>query len=189
MSVLSFVRPSVAVLAVALMTGCAIQAPRYQPALDNADALKKAAPAKVGLGSFAVKPGATGAASISLRGNPMSSPIGADYAAYLADALQQELTLAGLFDPQSAVQVSGTLLHNDIAAGGFSTNSGEIQAQFVVRRGGNVTYDATLKADASWDSSFVGAVAIPKAQASYPTLVQRLLAKLFGDAAFIAALR
>jgi hypothetical protein len=177
-------------LACALMLqGCALQAPRYQPSLDNVEAAKKASIQPANVGSFTVQAGLQSGSSIGLRGNAMSSPVGADYAAYLADALRQELMLAGKFDVRSDLEVSGTLLKNDIAAAGIATNSGEIEARFVVRRGGQLRYDAVQRAEASWESSFMGAVAIPKAQQQYPVLVQQLIGKLFADARFTAALQ
>ena len=149
-----------------------MQAPRYQPSIDSVEALKKGS-APMALGSFTVKPGLP--ASIGLRGSQMSSPVGSDYAAYLADALALELKLAGRLDPQSTVVVSGVLLKNDIAAGGLSTNSGEIEARIAVLNKGTPRYEKVLRAELSWDSSFLGSVAIPKAQQQYPALVQKLL--------------
>lgn len=175
--------------AAAILQACAIPAGNFSPALDNVDALKRAAVRPSTVGVFTVRAGMEGATSIGLRGNPMSSPVGADYAAYLADAIKQELVLAGKWDPKSELSISGTLIRNDIAAGGFSTNSGEIEARFVVLRGNEQRYQATKRATASWESSFVGAVAIPKAQQQYPVLVQMLLAQLYADPEFIAALR
>ena len=89
-----------AVCAAILLHGCAMQAPRYSPSLDNVETMKRSGMRTVALGSFTVQPGATGGTSIGLRGNPMSSSVGSDYAAYLADALRQELLLAGKLDPK-----------------------------------------------------------------------------------------
>lgn len=174
---------------VLLAGGCAMQAPRYQPSIDNADVLKKAAIQPVAVGSFTVQAGGEGVTAIGLRGSSMTSPVGNDYAAYLADAIAQELKLAGRLAPDATLAVSGLLMRNDIAAGGFSTNSGDMQARFTVRRGAEVRYDEVKRAELSWESSFIGAVAIPKAQQQYPMIVQKLLADLFGDAKFQAALR
>jgi hypothetical protein len=187
MSLFRFRLP-LAVLAPVLAAGCAMQAPPYQPALDNVEILKKnASPAA--LGSFTVQAGGEGVVSIGLRGSPMRSPVGNDYAAYLANALSQELQLAGKLDPKSKIVITGLLLKNDIAAGGISTNSGEIEAQFTVLNDGQERYRATHKAQMSWDSSFIGAVAIPRAQQQYPLMVQKLLGQLMADARFQAALK
>lgn len=177
------------VCAALLLHGCAMQSPRYSPSLDNVETMKRSGMRTVALGSFTVQPGATGGTSIGLRGNPMSSSVGSDYAAYLADALRQELLLAGKLDPKSDLEIGGTLMKNDIAAAGIVTNSGEIEARFVVRRGGVARYDAVKRAASSWDSSFVGGIAIPKAQQQYPLIVQQLLSMLLNDPAFQSALQ
>lgn len=173
----------------ALLHGCAMQAPAYSPSLPNVDAIKKADIRSTSIGAFTVQAGLATGSSIGLRGNPMSSAVGGDYAAYLAEALRQELVLAGKLDPKSDLQIGGTLVKNDIAAGGISTNSGEIEARFVVTRGGTTRYEGVKRVDATWDSSFIGSVAIPKAQQQYPVMVQQLLARLLADPQFIAALK
>ena len=170
------------------LVGCASPAPRYQPLLDNVEIIKRAS-GPVALGAFTVKPGAANATSIGIRASSMVSSVGADYAAYLADALKQELELAGKLDPKSKVEISGVLLKNDITAAGMSTNSGEIEAAFVVKRDGVVKYQKSKRGELSWESSFAGAIAIPKAQQQYPLIVQELLAQLLADPEFTAALK
>jgi hypothetical protein len=189
MSRLNALRTAALLLVALVLQGCAMQAPRYTPSIDNVEALKKSGPGSVMLGTFSVQSGAQGATSISMRGSSMVSPVGSDYAAYLADALRQELVLAGKLDPKSSIEISGLLMKNDISAAGVSTNSGEIEARFVVKRDGAVRYDAVKRAESSWESSFVGAIAIPKAQQQYPVIVQQLLSKLLTDPQFQSALR
>lgn len=181
-----FCRVLAALASVLLASGCAMQAPRYQPSIDNVEALK-ATPRSLAVGTFTVQAGTS--PSIGLRGSSMNSPIGSDYAAYLADALRQELTLAGKLDAKSTIEVSGQLLKNDIAAGGFMTNSAEIEARFIVKNSGVPRFDKVKRAEMSWESSFIGAVAIPKAQQQYPLIVQKLLASLWSDADFQASLK
>lgn len=174
--------------AVAVCSGCAVQAVKYQPSLDNVEHIKKA-PNPVAVGSFTARPGAAGVSSITLRTTSMSSPVGTDYAAYLADALRQELLIAGRLDPSSKTEISGTLLKNDVSAGGFSVNSGEIEVKFVVKKEGVTRFDKTKRAELSWESSFAAMVAIPKAQLHYSLLVQKLIQQLLVDADFTAALQ
>lgn len=141
------------------------------------------------VGTFTVQTNAVGATSISLRGVSMVSPVGENYAAYLGDALRQELLLAGKFDPKSKLAISGVLLRNDVAAGGLSTNSGEMEVRFIVQRDGQQRFDKIKRAELSWESSFAGAIAIPKAQQQYPLIVQKLLKELLADADFETALK
>ncbi len=173
----------------ALMTGCAMKAPAYQPSIDNVGLVKKGGTTPVAVGAFTVQTGAPGAASLSVRASSMTSPVGAHYGDYLAEALKQELDMARRLDPKANIEISGVLLKNVLSAGGFVRNDGEIEARFVVRRDGQIRFDKTKRAASEWESSFVGAVAIPKAQQQYPVIVQQLLAALYADADFQSAIR
>ncbi len=182
-------RAAIAVLCATALAGCALGTVPYQPSIDSVERLRGAGLAPIAVGEFSVARDATGGTTISLRGNPMSSSVGANYADYLAAALRQELELARLLDPKASVEVGGMLMRNDISAGGISTNSGEIEARFVVRRAGQVRFDRTKRAALSWESGFMAATAIPAAQQHYPLMVQKLLGALFADPDFIAACR
>ena len=50
-------------------------------------------------------------------------------------------------------------------------------------------YDQVKSIHDVWDSSFMGAIAIPRAQERYPIMVQKLLAELYTDPAFMGALQ
>jgi hypothetical protein len=183
--------PKVGVMAavVLAMSGCAMKAPPYQPSIDNVSMLKRGGSAPVRLGDFVVKSAdPKGGREISLRGSSMTSPVGADYAAYVAEALQQELEMAKRFNPSAALEVSGTLLGTDIDTA-MDTASGHVEARFVVKKDGQVRYDKTQRGSYAWESSFIGAVAIPAAQRNYPVLVQHLLASLYSDIDFQNALK
>ena len=177
-----------AVATLALISACSTPAPRYQPSIENVESLKRSS-GPVTVGVFAVKPGMLNANAVGLRAASMVSSVGADYAAYLGDAIRQELELAGKLSPKSHIEVSGVLTRNEINAGGMSTNDGALEALFTVKKEGVVRYSKSKRADASWESSFVGAIAIPKAQQQYPLLVQSLLGQLIGDAEFQAAVK
>ena len=171
-----------------LSAGCAMQAPAYSPSLNNVDTLKRQAqPARPG--AFVIQPGATGGTSIGLRGSDLQSPVGGNYAAYIAEALRQELQLAGKLDPASPVEIGGTLVRNDLDATGLSTGNGELEVRFTVRQGATLRYEKLHRAEVTWESSFLGSVAIPAAQQQYPRLVQQLLQQLFSDRAFFDALK
>ena len=174
----------------AFLVGCAGPAPNYAPSIDNVETLKKiqGAPA-VKTGTIAVTAGMPGAASLQLRANTMTSPVGKNYGDYIAEALRQELELAKLYNPQSGVEISGTLLKNNIDAGGISTNAGQIEARFVVTANGQVRFDKVKRIEKKWDSSFAGAVAIPLAANNYPVMVQSLVSALVTDPDFVKAIR
>ncbi len=171
-----------------VMTGCAMKAPPYDASISNVSTLKRAGQTTVRLGEFDVSANAVGATTISIRGSSMGSPVGSTYAAYLADALKQELDMAKRLDPASSLVVSGSLLGTDLDAG-MSTGSAYVEARFVVKKDGQVRYDRTKRGNATWESSFIGAIAIPAAQKNYPQAVQNLLEGLYADSDFQNALK
>jgi len=180
---------SIALAAAALSTGCSMVAPRYSASLENVQKLKDAGMQPTKVGAFESTPGKANPKSLTVRASSMSSPYDGSYSNYLAEALKQELSLAGKLSADADLEVKGALQKNDISAGGFSTNSGDIEARFIVTRGGTVRYDQVKSIHDEWASSFVGAVAIPRAQERYPVIVQKLLAALYADPAFLQALK
>jgi len=179
-----------AVLAWAFLgAGCALVAPQYSASIDNVQKLKDAGDFAAKVGSFESVAGPGNPPAISLRGSSLASPYASSYASYLAEALKQELSLAGRYKPDAGVEVTGSLIKNDLDASGISLGSGTIEARFVVKAGNAVRYDQVKAARSEWESSFMGAVAIPRAQQEYPRLVQKLLGTLFADDAFLKALK
>lgn len=173
----------------ALLTGCAGPAPHYAPSIDNVELLKKTGAQPANVGAFGVAQGMPGAAALSLRANTMVSPVGAHFGEYLAAALRSELELARLYNPQSGTEISGTLLKNNIDAGGISTNSGQIEARFVVRRDKQVRFDKNKAIAHEWPGAFMGSEAIPAAVNNYPVMLRKLIAALIADPEFINALK
>jgi len=173
----------------AFLVGCAGPAPNYAPSIDNVETLKKIEGASVKTGTIGVTAGMPGSAALNLRANTMTSPVGKNYGDYIAAALRQELELAKLYNPQSGVEISGTLIKNNIDAGGISTNAGQIEARFVVTANGQVRFDKVKRIERKWESSFAGAVAIPLAASNYPPMVQSLIAALVSDPDFVKAIR
>jgi hypothetical protein len=173
----------------ALLTGCAGPAPNYAPSIDNVETLKKSAAGPAKTGTISVRPEAPGASSLQMRANKMVSPVGSNYGDYLAAALRQELSLAKLYDAQSNVEISGTLLVNNVDAGGIGTASGQMEARFIVKAGEQVRFDKTKRVEHQWESAFAAAVAIPLAATNYPVMVQKLIGSLLSDPDFVNAIR
>jgi hypothetical protein len=167
-------------------SGCSLVAPKYTASFTNLQELKKAGDIQPKVGPFT---GEIANKSINLRGSSLSSPYSGSYANYLSEALVQELTLAGKLKPNSNIEISGKLLQNNLLTGVTGMGQGVIQAQFVVKKDGVVKYDQVKTANTEWPTSFVGAVAIPRAQQEYPNLVQALLLQLYRDKSFLDALK
>ncbi len=180
---------SAAIVAAACLVGCAGPAPNYAPSIDNVEALKKTNGRAMKTGAISVAPGMQGAQSISLRGSTMVSPVGGHYGDYLAEALRQELELAKLHNRQSDIEITGTLLKNDMNAAGVSTGVGQMEARFIVKVRQEVRFDKVKRVEHQWESSFAGAVAVPLATQNYPVMVQKLVGLLVRDPDFVKAIR
>lgn len=180
---------SIAITSVLGLTGCAITAtaPNYVPSPRSTARLQaeRAQPAKVGDFSAGKDVANT---SITLRASTMV-PAQGTYAKYLAEAIRQELELVRLYSPSSNIEIGGVLLQNEVDTGVADKATGVIEAQFTVRRDGIVRFDRLKTARIQWQTEFVGAIAIPRAQQEYPRLVQALVAELFSDPEFVGALK
>jgi len=176
------------VVPVVLLSACSVVAPPYSPALDNIQALKSASAVHAQVGVFDSRPDAKNPYPVPLRANLMVSPVGSSFGAYLADAMTKELTMAGKLSPQGDVEVTATLLENDVDVG-VASGGAEISARFVVKRAGVVLYDQVKTAHTQWDSAFAAMIAVPKAREEYPYAVQKLLGQLYADPAFLQAIQ
>lgn len=172
-----------------MASGCSMMAPQYSVSIENVQKLKEAGNISAKVGKFDSNVDRANANPISLRGSSLMSPYENSYAAYLAEAIKQELSLAGKLKSDVDIEISGGLLKNDIDASGFSTATGDIEAKFIVKKGEKVLYSQIKTIHHEWESSFAGAVAIPRAQQEYTVLVQRLLATLYADQDFMKALK
>lgn len=172
-----------------VLTGCSTVAPNYSPSLDNIAALKASGAAKARVGVFTATPGAGNANPISIRGNTVASPYQDSYANYVAEALKQELMLAARYAADATIDISGTLLQNDVNAASFTTGHSNMEVRVVVKHGAGVRYDKVKAVNHQWESSFVGGIAIPRAIAEYPLMVSKLLAALYADPDFAASLK
>lgn len=181
----AFVALSVTILA----TGCSIMAPQYTASLDNVQTLKDAGTYTAKVGAFESSKDRANANPISLRGSSLVSPYQDSYAHYVAEAIKQELSMARKLSPDAGVEILGTVLKNDIDASGFTTGFATIEARFVVMRSNQIRYDRVKLVRHEFPSAFAGAVAIPRAAQEYPIAIQKLLASLYSDKAFIEALK
>lgn len=178
----------VAALFALLASGCSVMAPNYSASVDNVETLKKAGDFHARVGDFISLAGEGNVNPVSLRGTKMASPYQNSYAAYVAEAIRQELILAQRLAPNAGVELSGTLLRNDVNAD-IGTGHAYMKMQLIVKRNDKVSYDRVMSVEHQWDSSFMGSVAIPRAIEEYPVLVRKMLALLYADKDFINAIK
>ncbi len=172
-----------------LVSGCgSFKAPAYSPRYETLDQLKKQSIEKMSVGK--VQPSDPDAAinRITLRGSLLTSPKGT-FASYLEDAIRSDLMEMDFYDETSSTQIGATILKNDIDVSGFGTGYGAMEINLVVKKLEALVFEKIYSANTQFDSSFAGAVAIPKGQSEYPSLVRALLQKVYEDPAFIDAVK
>jgi hypothetical protein len=181
---------SVAVVSLALF-GCAtVKMPVPTAAsADNLSTLRSANLGPARASAFVLAPGKPAAMDKTLDGLRGSSvePQNGSFAATLREELVVELKAAGLYDESSKTIIAGELTDSMVDAA-IGTGTGRLGAHFTVTRDGKSVYDKVLTVDAKWESSFVGAIALPTAINQYTALYKTLAGKLFADPDFQKAL-
>ncbi|SEL84448.1 hypothetical protein SAMN05216359_11943 [Roseateles sp. YR242] len=180
-----------ALSAVAALSACVTaKLPPPVASAANVEKLRAASAGPAQLGVFKLAPGKPADMDTTvggLRGSSVS-PSAGTFSLQLREELGAELKAAGLLDPASPVIIEGLLTDSQVDAA-IGTGTGRLAARFSVKRDGKVVFDKELAVDAKWDSSFVGAIAIPAAINQYGALYKSLVGKLLDDADFRAAVK
>ncbi|HVI59816.1 MAG TPA: hypothetical protein VM619_13230 [Luteimonas sp.] len=182
----TFLSYPIALLSLLALAGCvSVPAPAYQPGIGNTRLLLDGGKTGISLGKFDAAPGVENE-GLGIRGSTLSAGGDGTFSTYVRDAVRAELDAAARYEPGSPLSLACTLTGNSIDSGGIGSSKGEasVSARFVLSREGVVRYDRTLTARHQWDSSFIGAIAIPAAIDNYPAAVQKLVERLFSDPDF-----
>jgi hypothetical protein len=172
-------------IAALILQGCGVTMPRYDANFDNVQTLKNQAPlAKLNAPTVAADEGQD---SISARANPIRSPEGS-ISKHVQKALEDELRLAGLLEPSASRHLDVRLRQSKLDAP-VGTGTGAISADFNLLEGERSLYSSSKTVTSTWDSSFVGGIAIPAAANAFNPLVRKLLAELYQDPQFINAMK
>lgn len=159
--------------------------PSYQPGISNTELLLQKRSAKLAVDRFDAAPSVNNK-RLNVRGSQLTGGSDGTFGTYLQEALITELKAAGKYDASGPLHISGTLLENRLDSA-VKRGTAEVAARFVVKRGEVVVYDKSLQAQHDWESSFIGALAIPAAMDNYAGAVQKLVGMLFSDPEFAKA--
>lgn len=172
------------------LIGCAsVKMPPPTATPTTLEKLRMSNLASSNVGKFDLAPGLNPAMDTSvggLRGSTLQ-PANGSFSQQLREVVIAELKAAGLYDPESPIQIEGQLTESQVDAA-IKTGTAKLAANFTVDKAGERIYKKTLVVDSQWESSFIGAIAIPEAINQYSSLYKALAAKLFDDEDFQAAL-
>ncbi len=173
-------------LVFSFMSGCTMNSVRYQPDSAITAVLKGGGALPIAVANIVTLDARLN--SLSVRGSRMISPYNDSYGEYLTQALVDQLAPANLYRPVSEIQLRGELLENNLSAVA-SAGSAHITARFEILRNDKVVFNEVKSIEHNWDSSLVGAIAIPAAQKNYPIAVKKLVLALMSDPDFINAVK
>jgi hypothetical protein len=183
-------RSLMAWLVLGLSACVTVQLPAPNASAANALKLRGAGIAALAAGTFTLAPDRPKDMDKVLGGLRGSSatPANGSFALQLREVLVTDLKTAGLYDAASRRVIEGQLTDSQVDAA-IGTGTGRLAARFVVRRDGVEVFNKELVAQGSWDSSFMGPIAIPAAINGYNALYATLVGQLIEDPDFRAALR
>lgn len=178
------------ILVAAGAVGCAsVKLPEPTATASTVEKLRAAKLSPATAGKFSLAPGKKLEMDQTLgglRGSSVTAASGS-FSQYLKDELLVELKASGLYDANSKIVIEAQLTDSMVDAA-IGTGKGRLAARFTVNRDGKQVFDKEIAVDATWESSFVGAIALPAAINQYSNFYKSLIAKLFDDADFRAAL-
>lgn len=171
-----------ALICTAMLAACTTVAPSYQATVDNVKVLQKMSGNGVAeVGKFTVADDSLN--HLRIRASVYASPANGSFSEYIKEAVKNELASAGKLGNNTNAVISGQLLKNYLD-GSYGVGKATVSVRFTVTRGTTISYEKIITGETTWDSPFVGAIAIPEAQRNHTEAVKQLLGNLFADADF-----
>lgn len=124
---------------------------------------------------------------LGIRATQLVAP-GGSFSGYLKEVLETELLAAGLLDSGANLKVEGVLTDRQVD-GGMGEGRAALSARFIAKRDGKQVYDRELGVKATWESPFLGAVAIPAAINEFTLLYRKLVGCLLADPEFVSVVK
>jgi hypothetical protein len=181
------IRSFVLALAALALVGCTMPMGAPQASMTAVEKLRGANVSPMKVGTFAPSPALARGddSSTTIRASVLSPP-DKSFAKYLGRTIEEDLKAAGRLDVNADLVVEGLLTETHVDST-MGTATAKLGAQFSLKRAGQTVFDKHLVVDSKWDSSFIGAVAIPDAANHYTMLYDELAKSLFSDPDFLAA--
>lgn len=126
--------------------------------------------------------------SVNLRGMTIKPANGRSFSQFLGETIEVQFRLAAKLDPESPIQLSGVMTEISVNTA-VGKARGVIAATFRLTVRGKVVFEKSLRAEGSWNGSFIGGVAVINSEREYAALYPQLVETLFADPDFRAALR
>ncbi len=174
---------STIVLAAFLFTGCGIKTSEYNVSADNVQTLRDYKDLKLDVSNFTATN--SGESSVMCRlAETISTPKGETFSEYIKDALVSELKMAGVYDKNSDLKISGNL---DKIYGStmFGNAYWEISVTITSTNGKSLTVNT--KRD--YPSSYLASTACNNMGTSFSPTIKQLIGDIINHKNFSELLR
>lgn len=166
------------VLATVLFTGCGIKTSEYNVSADNVQKLRDYKELKLDVSNFTATK--AGESSILCRlAETVSTPKGESFEEYIKDALISELKMAGTFDKNSDLKVSGNL-NNIYGSTMFGDAYWEINVTITSTNGKSLTVNTKRE----YPSSYLASTACNNMGTSFSPTIKQLIADILNHKDF-----
>lgn len=178
----SLLLSSSVVLVAFLFTGCGIKTSEYNVSADNVQTLRDYKELKLDVSNFTAT--TAGESSVMCRlAETVSTPKGESFEEYIKDALVSELKMAGVYDKNSDLKISGNL--NKIYGSTMFGNAyWEINITISSSNGKSLT--VTTKRD--YPSSYLASTACNNMGTSFSPTIKQLIADIINHKDFSSLL-
>jgi hypothetical protein len=178
-------RAALALLACLTFTGCvSTQIDEVPPSFETLRLLREQQVPPLALGRFEIAKGVS--SRVTIRGSDIHPPKGDDFGGFLRATFESELMAAGKLDPDGPLLVTGVLTESH-AGENLSTGKAWLAARISLAPAGRELLAKDYRVETSWNSDFIGAIAIPDAFREYNGLYALLVRKVLSDPEFVEA--
>ncbi len=178
----SLLLSSSVVLVAFLFTGCGIKTSEYNVSADNVQTLRDYKELKLDVSNFTAT--TAGESSVMCRlAETISTPKGESFEEYIKDALVSELKMAGVYDKNSDLKISGNL--NKIYG---STMFGNAYWEINITISSSNGKSLTLTTKRDYPSSYLASTACNNMGTSFSPTIKQLIADIINHKDFSSLL-
>jgi len=163
-----------------ILTGCSYKGQNYIPNYNTINELKDKNLKQVDVIRMTSPEDKTISISIGRGTNKMHSPYMGTFSKYLEIALEEELKQASIYNNKSNIKIKTKLLTNKIDTG-ISLATVDLSANFTILIDKEKVFTKIYEIHHEWESSFIGAIAIPRTFENYPIAMQKLIDEFLLD--------
>ena len=173
----TFLKYGLLILVGIISTGCSYNVPKYGISAKNVNSIKNIKP-KINIGNFTSKEKNKNSITCRAAGG-VGTPDKKPFEQYIKSALISELKLAGKFDPQSKIIISGHLEEID-----FSANIGTSNWVFKLKAISNKSKSIIVNSKYEFEGSFIADKACSEVAQAFVPAVQKLINNIVKHSGF-----